>query len=106
MHNPIRLSLGFELSDTVFSINANHIPVLCYKFDNMKKKTLYCALFIASLGATAVLTMKSRDAWGVGYQLDNTLASCSSSSSTSGSTGGGSSGGSDSMPRSVIALLK
>jgi hypothetical protein len=72
----------------------------------MKKKTLYYALFVASLGATALLTMKSRDAWGVGYQLDNTLASCSSSSSTSGSTGGSSGGAGDSMPQTVIALLK
>ena len=72
----------------------------------MKKKTLYYALFITSLGATALLTMKGRDSFGEGYRIDNTLASCSSSSSTSGSTGGGSSGGSDSMPRSVIALLK
>ena len=76
----------------------------------MKKKTLYYSLFVASLLATALLTMNGRAS--LGHQIDNLMASgcgsssSSSSSSTSGSTGGSSSGGNDSMPQSVIALIK
>lgn len=70
----------------------------------MKKKTLYYALFVASLGATALLTMSGRAS--LGYELEDSLATnCGSSSSTSGSTGGSSGGPGDSMPQSVIALI-